>query len=116
MTELQLTAAVVLVIARLRAQFPRLDGAASVLGVSAVLAVLLELLTEWGDASLRVLVLRGLGVALGAAGGMQALAYHAQKSGAATSAAVLESMRPPPPPPPYVAPAMGSPKPPPPSR
>ncbi len=95
MTELQLTAAVVLVVARLRAQFPKLDGAAYVLGLSTVLAITLELLVGWGDASVRVLVLKGIGVAVGASGGMQALAYHAEKSAAATGQAVLESMRPP---------------------
>jgi len=115
-TELQLTAAVVLVVAHLRKQFPKLDGAATVLGLSALLAVGLELLVGWGDASVRVLVLKGLGVALGAAGGMTALAYHAEKSASATEAVVLASMRPPamgpPRPPSRSPPAMGSPRPP----
>ena len=99
MTEVQLTAALVLIVARLRAQFPRLDGAAYVLGLSVVLGVGLELLVGWGDASVRMLVLKGIGIALGAAGGMQALAYHAQKSAAATGQVVMQSLRPPPFPP-----------------
>lgn len=82
MTDLQLTAFVVLIVARLRAQFPKLDGV-SVLGASVAIAIVLEVLVGWADATLRVLVLRGLGVAVGAAGGMQALAYHAEKSAAA---------------------------------
>lgn len=83
MTDLQLTALVVLIIARLRAQFPKLDGAPSVLGLSVAIAILLELAVGWTEATTRILVLRGLGVAAGAAGGMQALAYHAEKFAAA---------------------------------
>lgn len=80
---LALVPMVVALVAMLRNRFPKIDGHEVVIGVSALLSVGLCFLTG-GDTPAN-LVKYGIEVALAAAGGMQALKYHATKSGEATA-------------------------------
>jgi len=76
-TDVQLTAMVVAMVAMVRAQFPKVDGKAYVFAVALLVAVGLSFL--FGGQTIRETVVHGIVVALTATGGMQAVGYLGDK-------------------------------------
>lgn len=93
---LQLIPMVIALVALVRNRLPQVDGHEIVLGVSAAISVGLCFLVG-GDTPAQLLKY-GIMVALATTGGMQALKYHATKSGGVLVAGTLESTSIPPPP------------------
>lgn len=98
---LQLIPMVIALVAMVRNRLPKIDGHETVLAVTAVLSVGLCFLAG-GDTPAQ-LVKYGIMVALAGAGGMQALKYHATKSGETVARLSL----PPPPKVPSIRPERG---------
>jgi hypothetical protein len=93
---LQLIPMVVALVALVRNRLPQVDGHEIVLGVSAAISIGLCFLVG-GDTPAQLLKY-GIMVALATTGGMQALKYHATKSGGTLVSGTLEATSIPPPP------------------
>lgn len=81
MEDVQMCAIVVALVALVRAQWPQIDGKAFVFGIAVVVGEALVWLNGGSVETWRATTIRGLIIALTAAGGMQALAYAGRKVG-----------------------------------
>jgi len=93
-TEIQLTAIVVALVAAFRDQFPQINGKVYVFGIAVLIGEALCFLV--GGDSVRNIIQHGIIIAMTAAGGMQVVGYHADKSAAASIPVTVETTLPPP--------------------
>jgi hypothetical protein len=96
-TEIQLTAIVVALVAAFRDQFPAINGKVYVFGVATLIGEALCFLV--GGDSVRNIIQHGIVIAMTAAGGMQVVGYHADKVAAAAAIPVTVDCAAPLPPP-----------------